>query len=236
MHKGPDGEFKINADQLCVSKVPFFNHLLLEEMMKIVETTTHLRFRKGETIFSEGDPLEYLYIIHLGRVKIYQLFATGKEQLLRIVEPGEFMGELALFTEKNLDSFAEALEDTEICAIHRNDMQKMMHENPSIAVKILEQFSNRLDETEKLVGALSAKDVEMRLASYLLELIGEKESGKIVLPMSKKDLASYLGTTQETISRRLSSFQTKGWIEQKGHRDILVRNKDILAHIAEGME
>jgi len=236
MRNQSEDPVKINIDQLCVSKVPFFNHLLFDEMLKIVETTTHLHYKKGETIFSDGDPLEYLYIIHKGRVKIYQLFPSGKEQLLRIVEPGEFMGELALFTEKDLDSYAEALEDTEICAIHRTDMQKMMYENPSIAVKILEQFSNRLDETEKLVGSLSAKDVEMRLASYLLNLIGGKDSKKVVLPMSKKDLASYLGTTQETVSRRLSNFQTNGWIEQKGHRDILILERDVLAEVAEGRE
>lgn len=229
-----ENQLKINVDQLCVSKVPFFNHLLVDEMLKVVDTTTQLQYKKGDTIFSDGDPLEYLYIIHLGRVKIYQLFSSGKEQLLRIVEPGEFIGELALFTKKDLDSYAEALEDTEICAIHRRDMQKMMHENPSIAVNILEQFTNRLDETEKLVGSLSSKDVEMRLASYLLRLMGEGDSKKVVLPMSKKDLSSYLGTTQETISRRLSNFQTNGWIEQKGHRDLLILKEDVLAKVAEG--
>jgi len=232
MEEACDYHSEINKDQLCVAKVPFFNHLEIEEMLEVVDTTTHLRFEKGEIIFRDGDPLEYLYIVYQGRVKIYQLFESGKEQLLRILEPGEFMGELALFTEKVLDSYAEALEKTEICAIHRNDMQNLMQEKPSIAVKILEQFSNRLDQTEKLVGSLSAKDVETRVAGYLLELAKEKEANEVVLPMSKKDLASFLGTTQETISRRLSSFQTNGWIEQKGHRVIKIIDQDALVEIA----
>jgi len=234
MKKACDHHSVINKDQLCVAKVPFFNHLEMDEMLEVVETTTHLRFDKGEIIFSDGDPLEYLYIIHQGRVKNYQLFESGKEQLLRILEPGEFMGELALFTEKVLDSYAEAMEKTEICAIHRSDMQKLMQEKPSIAVKILEQFSNRLDQTEKLVGSLSAKDVETRTASYLLELTNERESNEVILPMSKKDLASFLGTTQETISRRLSNFQTNGWIEQNGHRTINILDKEALTNIASG--
>ncbi|GAA0600361.1 Crp/Fnr family transcriptional regulator [Virgibacillus siamensis] len=219
---------QINVMQLCVSKVPFFNHLTTKEMRKIVDKSRHRNFKKGESIYRDGDQLEYLYIVHRGRVKIYQLFESGKEQLLRILEPGEFMGELALFAEKTLDSYAEAMKDTEICTIHRDDMQDLMREYPTIAVKILEQFSNRLDKTEKLVGQLSTKDVETRLAGYLLELADEKSSPGIVLPMSKKDLASYLGTTQETISRRLSSFQTDGWIEQKGHRNIKILDKDAL--------
>jgi CRP/FNR family transcriptional regulator len=224
----------IDSKELCVAKVPFFNHLDTEEMLEIVMVSRHLNFKKGEIIFGDGDPLEYLYIVHLGRVKIYQLFESGKEQLLRILEPGEFMGELALFTEKTLDSYAEAMEKTQICAIHRDDMQELMRTHPSIAVKILEQFSNRLDDTERLVGQLSSKDVEMRTASYLLRLADEKESAEIVLPMSKKDLASYLGTTQETISRRLSNFQTNGWIEQKGHRNIKILDKEALSELAAG--
>lgn len=221
-----------DINQLCVAKVPFFNHLEADEMMKIAEMGRHLHFNKGEIIFMEGDPLEYLYIVHQGRVKNYQLFESGKEQLLRILEPGEFMGELALFTKKVLDSCAEAMEKTEICAIHRDDMRDLMHQHPSIAVKILEQFSERLDQTEKLVGQLSSKDVETRTATYLLELAEEKGACDIVLPMSKKDLASFLGTTSETISRRLSGFQMNGWIEQKGQRNIKILDMDALKRVA----
>ncbi|MFA1821392.1 Crp/Fnr family transcriptional regulator [Virgibacillus oceani] len=176
--------------------------------------------------------MEYLYIVHLGRVKNYQLFESGKEQLfLRIVEPGESMGELLLYTEK---TYAEAMEKTQICAIYRDDMQGLMRTHNSIAVKILEQFSNRLDDTERLVGQLSSKDVEMRTISHLLRLAGEKESPEIVLAMRKKDLASYLGTAQETISRRPSNFQTNGWIELKGHWNIKILDRESISELATG--
>ncbi len=227
-----DKECSIHVSQLCVSKVPFFNHLQEEDMVKIADLSIHRNFKKGEMIYQKGNPLEYLYILHQGRVKIYQLFANGKEQLLRILEPGEFMGELALFTAKDLDSYAEAMEKTEICMIHRRDMQQLMQLHPTIAIKILEQFSNRLEQADKLVGELSAKDVEKRIAGYLLELMEKTESADIVLPMSKKDLASYLGTTQETISRRLSHLQTNHIIDQQGHRNIKIIDEEALAEIA----
>lgn len=225
----------IDVASLCVSKVPFFNQLDEKELFKIVDLSTHKVFRKGETIYREGEPLEYLYIVHQGRVKIYHLFSSGKEQLLRVLEPGEFMGELALFADKELDSFAEAMEKTEICMIHRSDMQQLMLQHPTIAINILEQFSNRIDDTEKLVGELSAKNVETRIAGYLLKLVKEKGSRTIVLPMSKKDLASYLGTTQETISRRLSHFQMNHVIEQKGHRHIEIIDEEALSDIVSEM-
>lgn len=219
--------------KLCISKVPIFNHLTDEEMRKILNKSRQMLFKKGEIIYHEGDPLKYLYIVHTGRVKIYQLFESGKEQLLRIIETGEFMGEHALFTEKVVDSYAEALEETEICAIHRHDMQEIMKEYPAIPLKILSEFSERLEETEHLVGQLSANDVETRTASYLVKLAEAKNTLNIMLPMSKGDLASHLGTTQETISRRLSQFQTEGWIEQKGHRSIKILDLDALLIIAE---
>lgn len=214
--------------ELCISKVPIFNHLTSDEMLEILKKSSQMTFEKGEIIYSEGDPLEYLYIVHKGRVKIYQLFESGKEQLLRILESGEFMGELALFTEKVLDSYAEALEKTEICAIHRDDIQELMKTHPTIPLKILNEFSIRLEETEFLVGQLSYRDVETRTASYLVKLVETNQTNNIVLPMSKRDLASHLGTTQETISRRLSHFQTNGWIEQKGHRNIKVLDLEAL--------
>ena len=219
--------------QMCISKVPIFNHLEENEMREILKQSQQMIFQKGEIIYHEADPLEYLYIVHLGRVKIYKLFESGKEQLLRILEPGEFLGELALFTEKVMDSYAEAIEKSEICAIHRDDIQELMKTHPTIPLKILSEFSERLDETEYLVGQLSARDVETRTASYLVKLAEDTNTLNVILPMSKKDLASYLGTTQETISRRLSYFQTEGWIKQVGHRKINILDLDALLEAAE---
>src|SRR5699024_11948461 len=95
-------------------------------MKEILKLSRQMTFSKGEIICHAGDPLEYLYIVHIGRVKIYQLFASGKEQLLRILEQGELMGELCLFTEKTLEHYAEAIERKEICTVHRREIQRLM--------------------------------------------------------------------------------------------------------------
>lgn len=222
-----------NMKNMCISKVPIFNHLEEHEMQEIMNKSSQKIFEKGEIIYHEDDPIEHMYIVHKGRVKIYKLFESGKEQLLRILEPGEFMGELALFSEKTIDSYAEAIEDSEICAIHRDDIQESMKTYPAISLKILNEFSERLDETENLVGQLSARDVETRTASYIVKLAEDTNTLDVVLPMSKKDLASYLGTTQETISRRLSHFQSMGWIKQTGHRNIHILDLNALDEAAE---
>ena len=83
----------------CISIVPIFNHLERAEMAEIVKTTQSVTFKRGETLYNAGDQSSSLYIIHKGRVKIFRLSESGKEQILRILEPGDFTGELALFTD-----------------------------------------------------------------------------------------------------------------------------------------
>lgn len=190
MHAGcnHDGE---KSREMCIRKVPIFNGLTDEEMLEVLKRSKQKLFKKGDTLYRAGDPIEYLYIVHTGRVKVYQLFETGKEQLLRILETGEFMGELAFFAEKRLERHAEALEDTEICAIHRNDMHALMASHPAISLKVLKEFSIRLEAVEDLFGQLSYQDVETRIASYLVRLVKTMHDTRVVLPMSKRDLASH---------------------------------------------
>ncbi len=224
-HTGDNTDIK----KLCISKVPIFNHLQLNEMLEITQTSHSKIYEKGEVIFEAGNSSDHLYIVHRGQVKIYRLTASGKEQLIRIMEPGDFMGELSLFTEETLTSFAESMKKTEICAIHKSDLRKLILAKPEIALKLLEAFSIRMNETEKTIERFSTQDAEKRLALYIIELAdidfesSSAHAGRdITLPMSKRDLASYIGMTQETLSRRLSTFQENGWITQSGQRGITV--------------
>lgn len=127
-------------------------------------------------------------------------------------------------------SFAEAMEDTEVCTIQQQDIHQLLLRYPTISLKILEEFTSRLHETESLIEKLNSQDVEKRVASYLVELIEgqEDDSMTIHLPIRKGDLASYLGTSQETLSRRLSAFQNQGLIELKGQRKIIIKQLEEL--------
>lgn len=216
----------LNKTTLCIEKVPFFQNLQQSEKIAIVHKSHHTVYKKGEIILAENDPLNSLYIVHHGAVKIYKLYASGKEQLLRTLESGDFLGELAIFTEKTVDSYAEAIEDTEICKINRQDMHTLMLQHPQISISILEQMSKRLDATENLAGQLSTHDVESRIATYLLEKANEQHI--VHLTISKRDVASYLGTTQETLSRRLKQLEDQKIITQTGQRTIHIIDMDAL--------
>lgn len=219
------------VQQLCISLVPIFNHLKYEDMKEIVKTTKMTVYERNDMIYRAGDRSNRLYIVHKGQVKIYRLAESGREQLLRIMEPGDFMGELALFSESTFDHYAEATTKTEICMMHRHDLQSFLLKFPTISLEIMTEFSKRLGQAEQLVSRLTSQDVEKRTASYLAELAETQGRTNITLPMSKKDLASYLGTTPETISRKLAELQDLGWIAQTGQRKIRILNRQALKEV-----
>jgi CRP-like cAMP-binding protein len=217
-----------DALKSCVAVVPIFNHLEEEEMDEISKTTRPALLKKGEILYSAGDNSSSLYIVHKGKVKVYRLSEDGKEQVIRILTPGEFTGELSLFTESVHNVYAEAMEKTEICRIHRSDLQDLLQQHPNISLKILNEFSKRLDRAEHQITSFATEDAETRIACYLARQADEAQSTEINLPMSRKDLASYLGTTPETISRKLSKFEAQGWIVQKDQRNIRILDLDAL--------
>lgn len=223
------GEKSRNTAQSCVSIVPIFNHLREEEMREVVKTTRPISLGRGDSLYNSGDISSSLYIIHRGKIKIYRLSEHGKEQLVRILYPGDFTGELALFKESVHDVYAEAMERTEICSIQRDDLHTLIREFPNISLKILNEFSDRLVRTELQMTRFATEDVDSRIAFYLTEQSEEKGSMEFSLPMSRKDLASFLGTTPETISRKLGKFEDEGWIEQKEHGVIRILNLEALS-------
>lgn len=216
------------SHQLCVSIVPIFNHLQEEEMAEVAKTVRPIHLKKGQLLHRAGDDSDSLYILHTGKVKVYRLSESGKEQLIRILKPGDFTGELALFKESIHGDYAEAVEKTEICSIQRRDLQELLQRYPNISLKILSEFSNRLGHAESQMTSFATEDVETRIALYLAQQVEENKSAVYRLPMSKKDLASFLGTTPETISRKLAKFEDEGWIRQEDQRRIHVVDLDAL--------
>lgn len=201
-------------------------------MGEIAGITQAKTFARGEQIYSVGDHPDSLFVIHTGRVKVYRLSDTGKEQVLRVLGPGDFMGELSLFSHSPMSDYSEALEAGTMCVIDGSRLRTLMGKYPPIAFKILEELGRRLERTEQLLENISLHSAERRLAHTLLELAGDRS--EIELSLTKGDLASQLGMTQETLSRRLTAFQDLGLIEQVGHRRIRLKNKPGLERILGG--
>ncbi len=217
------------SDESCVERVPIFHELNKEEVHEIAMITTNKKFKKGEMIFFAGDQLKNLYVIHKGKVKISRVSDDGKEQIIRVLGSGDFIGELSLFTQSISKSNAEVIEPTSVCVIEGKKIKEIIYKHPSISIKILEELSERMENAENLIEQLGIRDVEQRVIDMILSLADD--NNRVTLSISKKDLAAHIGTSQETLSRKLSYFQSKGWIKLIGHRKIQIIDKESLINI-----
>ncbi|HHX63090.1 MAG TPA: Crp/Fnr family transcriptional regulator [Epulopiscium sp.] len=224
------------SHQYCAKKVSLFASLSDEELMQITGLVAQVQFSKGDLIFSEGQSFDKLYILNSGSMKVFKYNKDGKEQILYILNEGEFLGDLSLLKKGVLPFSAIALEDITLCTIHKNDFDHIIKTNPNISLKVLEYAHDRIFELENLIQTVTTKDIETRLASLLLNLsktFGEPDAENsdqvyIHLTMSREDMANFIGVTRETISRKLSYFQSQDIIEVIGNRAILIKSLAIL--------
>jgi len=214
----------------CIEHVPIFASLSREEKMEVAEIASSRRFKKGEIVYRAGDAGGTLFVLHTGRVKLFRLNASGKEQVLRLVEPGEFFGELSLFSSLPLTDNAQALEPTTMCVLQGERLKELMAKYPSIAFKVMDELARRLEKAENRIENISLNPVTKRVAVSLLEL--SEGRPEFQLPMAKGDLASQLGMTQETLSRKLAALQEEGLITLKGHRKIIIKDRSALEKIS----
>ncbi|QOR67881.1 Crp/Fnr family transcriptional regulator [Cytobacillus suaedae] len=214
----------------CIRLVPIFQGMSSEEI-EVLEKVCHLRkFTKGEFVFREGESSESLYIVGKGLVKITKISEDGKEQIVRLLFPGDFFGQSALLKTENHYANAITLDQSELCTIHKQDFLKAIQRNPDMSFRYILALNERLHQADEWVSLLSLLDVEQRLASVLL-LFSEKiniAGGAFSLPISKKVLATLIGTTPETISRKLVAFVNENIITMNGQRDIQILNYEAL--------
>lgn len=240
LNPGPDaratgeaGQSCAACEHICASTVPIFAALGRAELQQVNDLLTKKEFRKGEVLFTHGEPGNQLYIVRHGRVKLYTLSTEGRQQTVRILEHGDFFGELALFKETTHALTAEALTDTGICLLAREAFRRLLADNASIALAMLAVLSERLARAEEFIGDLTLKNSEQRLASWLL-LMAEKgartpQGLRIALSLTRQELANLLGTTTETVSRKLSAFQEEGIITTQGYKTVIILDREQLA-------
>lgn len=194
----------------CIKSVPIFKHLSEVEMDEIMMISSHQKLDKGNFIFKARDKLSSLYVIHQGKIKITRYSEDGKEQVIRILSHGDFLGELALFSDTDVSSYAEALEPTVICLVDNKPLKELLKKMPSLSLKMMDELSNRLEKAEALIEYNNLYSADAKVARLLLDL--EKE-GKVYFYTTKVNLASQLGITPETFSRKLKEFERLGFIQ-----------------------
>jgi CRP/FNR family transcriptional regulator len=217
--------------ELCASKVPIFENLNNEELLKIVNTINHKEYAKGDVVFTEGNVANTLFFINEGKIKLYKYTKDGKEQILHVLSEGDFFGELELIKPSKYGFNSKAIIDSKICTLTKDEMKEIMMKNPEIGIKVLETVGERLSKVESLVQNLATNDVDSRMAYLLTDLMekyGEniEKNISIELPLSREEMANFIGVTRETISRKLKKFEDEKLIKIVGTKIIIVLDEE----------
>lgn len=189
----------------CLSKVPIFTHLNHEDKERIHEFIRPTHFVRGESIQLAGHYVPKLLVLNRGKAKVSRTDESGNEQIIRILQPGDYIGETAVFGESAVQYDAVALEDSSFCMLDKDHLHKMLVAQPDLGIKILSDMSQRLEVVEAQLESLGQKPAEQRLLDTLHQYAGDKTS--FTLRISKKDLASQIGVRPETLSRLLKRLQ-----------------------------
>jgi CRP/FNR family transcriptional regulator, dissimilatory nitrate respiration regulator len=209
-----------------IARVPLFEGLPPGQIEDLAMIVTDQVFRKGETIFSEGEDGNGFYVVISGRVKIFKLSPEGKEQILHFFGPGEPFGEVPVFTGQHFPANAAAMEESRAFFFPRKSFVDLIKRNPSLALNMLAVLSKRLRRFAALIDDLSLKEVPGRLAAYLLYMSDQNKGSKsLELAITKAQLASLLGTIPETLSRILGKLSSQGLIETDGRRIRILEEK-----------
>ncbi len=214
-----------------------FADLSSEALGKIRRMSRRLHYPKGEVIFQEGEPAFGLYIICSGKVKLAKHSIRGKKQILKLLGPGEILGEKTLFDREVYTAYAETLEETTLHFIERAPFIEFLRDHPEVALKLIEKLARELKAfQDKLMEASYEGSLE-RLARLLL-LMGKQygvqtEKGlDLGVELSRQELAELAGIATETAIRMLSRLKDRGLIALEGSK-IYIVDREGLSELAE---
>jgi CRP/FNR family transcriptional regulator len=216
---------------VCAAKVPIFKDLTPQELARFNEILTTSEYAGGEIIYHQGSPARILCIVNIGAVKLFKTSPDGKEQVLRILRPGDFFGEAVLFGEQTQGASAQALETTKICQLDKYMAEEVIHRNPEIAHKLIAALNLRLLQAEEQIESLGTRTTLQRVANLLVDLAAEQDSTTVTLPLSREGLASLTGMTVENFSRKLSELQQQGLIQAQGRRNLVLKDLKALTEL-----
>jgi CRP/FNR family transcriptional regulator len=196
-----------------------FAGLAQADLENIAAVTVLKSLEKDDYLFHEGDRAHGFYVVQRGAVNVHRVNAAGKEQIIHVFRTGESFAEVALATDRGYPADARVLEPTQVLLVQKDGILALLKRQPELALRMLGSMSSHLRVLVGQLEDLTLKDVETRLANWLVKRCPDPQSERpvrIELTMTKRVLAAELGTVSETFSRTLAKFRQQKLIAVKG--------------------
>ncbi|HPF45452.1 MAG: helix-turn-helix domain-containing protein [Alphaproteobacteria bacterium] len=198
----------LTSCEKCIGRsVSMCSALKDDEIKLLSDISINISKRSKQVICAEGEMAEYLYNVQSGCVRISKMLSDGRRQIIDFLFPGDYFG---LVCDNGYNYSAETITDVNLCRMPRNAILEKIKEIPAFSKKILDITIHELLETQEQRLLLGRKNAKERLCSFLLTInarsskVGFMKKNHIFLPMSRADIADYLGLTIETVSRQFT--------------------------------
>jgi len=207
-----------------------FSSLSGDELVELSALVVPRSFASGEFVFWEGDAPEWFYLVAEGRVKVVKHSSSGKEFIIAFFGSGEMFGEVAVFEDKPYPASAQAIAETKVLGIKREDFRSFLTSRPQVALRIINVLGGRLRDAQSRLKDLASERVEQRLAQTLLMLSSKLGA---TLPFTRQEIADMAGTTTETAIRVMSRLK-EGKIIRSVRGKIIILDETKLKLLSEG--
>jgi len=184
----------------------------------ILRHGSHYRLTPGDTLFCEGDAANLCYLVTDGCLKLSKLNAQGREVILRYISAGEMMAALAVLKADMYPVTAQAIKPTEVIAWNREGFINLTRSNPEVALNLLMSVFDRLEDLQKRYLERNSEQTEQRIARFIVSMM--KHAGQhggngmhIDIPLTRQNIADYIGASMYTVSRILSTWEKAGWMK-----------------------
>jgi CRP/FNR family transcriptional regulator, cyclic AMP receptor protein len=222
--------FEMRQDQIkkVLSNFMLFRDLNEQEIEKIVQISLSRTWKKNSYIFLQGEPLDNVYFIDDGRVKIYKSDVNGREQIVSILKKGEMFPHVGFFRKGSYPANAEVLEKATLVVVPIAKFESVLIENPELCIKVFNVLGEKIVDLQNRLEEQILNNTYEQIIKLLIRL-GEKhgtknEDGNVVLKneFTNKDLANMIGTTRETVSRTLTKMKKEELIEMDDEGNMII--------------
>lgn len=212
---------------LSIKDTPLFQGLSKQELSLVEKCLREKDYQKGDVFFSEGAACERIFIVREGRVKIYRMADSGREQILEILMPGDSCACNPGNAAWNCSSTAEALTACRVWFLSKNDYVELLQENHNVSLALNQLFAHKLQCLSSLVEEVSLKDVKKRLVKFLLDMHAHKSKNTggentLFIPFTREEIAQRLGTARETVARHLSQLKQENLLDIKPYQIVIL--------------
>ncbi|WP_066257076.1 Crp/Fnr family transcriptional regulator [Neobacillus drentensis] len=219
---------KIDLIKKVLADFTLFRELTDFEITKIADISIAREWKKQSHVFLQGDPLENVYFIYDGKIKIYKSDINGKEQIVAIAKKGEMFPHVGFFRKGDYPAYAEVLEPSTLIAIPISKFETVLIENPELCIKVFKVLGEKIVDLQNRLEEQILNNTYEQIIKLLIRLAQkhgkEQEDGTILLKseFTNKDLANMIGTTRETISRTLTKMKKDELIEVDDEGNMIV--------------